>query len=79
MLFKDRKVKELSKEKGIDERVVRLIADYPLKFARKKMADDNDWRPIMIRYFAKFVPKYKKQLDLDKKAIEDKEEKSVIS
>ena len=58
MAVKDTLVKRLSKDKGIDPRVVRLVVDSPLKFARRIMADPNDWRPVMIRYFVKFVPKY---------------------
>lgn len=58
MAVKDTLVKRLSKEKGIDPRVVRLVVDSPFKFARRVMADPDDWRPIMIRYFAKFIPKY---------------------
>lgn len=54
---------------GVDQRVVRLVADYPLKFSRDRMSDPDDWRAIMIRYFCKFVPKNKilKQLKEDGK------------
>jgi hypothetical protein len=58
MLIKEELVTKLSRDKGVDHRVVRLVVDSPLKFSRERMADPDDWRPIMIRYFAKFMPKY---------------------
>jgi len=62
-------IKEISIMTGVDQRVVRLVADYPLKFSRDRMSDPDDWRAIMIRYFCKFVPKNKilKQLKEDGK------------
>lgn len=54
---KDRLVKQLSKQLEIDPRVVRLIVDYPIKFYRRKAADDTDKRPVRIRYFGVFAPK----------------------
>jgi len=57
MAIKDELVKKLSQQTKLDPRVVRLVADYPLKFARERMSADEDWRPIRIRYLAAFVPK----------------------
>jgi hypothetical protein len=41
----------------MDYRVVRLIIDYPIKFAKERISDPEDFRPTRIRYFAAFVPK----------------------
>lgn len=57
MLLKKEIVKKLAKKYNLDTRVVRLIVDYPIKFARERISDDEDNRPIRIRYFAAFVPK----------------------
>ena len=59
MLKKDELVKKIAKRKDMDERVVRLVADYPFKFVRDKIADPGDWRPIRIRYLAVFSIKSK--------------------
>ncbi len=59
-------IKKLSQEYGKDERVIKLICFHPLLFTKHKMEDPNDLRPIMITYFAKFIPKWNKTLD-DKK------------
>lgn len=55
--FKEDKVRKLSSKYGVDARVVRMLVDYPLLFSRNKIADDTDYRPIRIRYFATFQPK----------------------
>lgn len=81
MGIKDEHVKKLAKKTNIDPRVVRLVADYPIKFAKEKMSNEEDWRPIRIRYFAVFLPKaagheYEKSDSVGKKRkgnIEDKE------
>lgn len=57
MGIKEELVKKLAKKTNLDNRVVRLIVDYPIKFVREKMASEEDWRPIRIRYFAIFLPK----------------------
>jgi len=59
MLKKDELVRKIAKRKGMDERVVRLVADYPLKFVKDRFADDDDWKPIRIRYFGMFGLKRK--------------------
>lgn len=81
MGIKDEHVRKLAKKTNIDPRVVRLVADYPIKFAKEKMSNEEDWRPIRIRYFAVFLPKaagheYEKSDSVGKKRkgnIEDKE------
>lgn len=56
-IIKDKLVKQLSKKHGIDPRVVRLIADYPIKFFKHVAGDDTDLRPVRIRYMGVFIPK----------------------
>lgn len=55
MLEKEKLVKQIAKRKGMDERVVRLVADYPLKFVRDKISDGNNIRPIRVRYLGVFA------------------------
>jgi len=59
MLKKDELVKRIAKRKNMDERVVRLIADYPFKFTRDRMSDPADWRAIRIRHFGVFALRLK--------------------
>ena len=54
---KDAIVKKIAKEKGLDERVVRLIVDSQFKLVRDVMADKEDLRPIRLRYLALFALK----------------------
>lgn len=49
--------KQIAKQFGKDERVVKLICEHPLLFTKHRMEDPNDLRPIMITHFAKFVLK----------------------
>lgn len=69
MQTKNEIIKRLAREEGIDQRVVRLAVDSPLKFSRERMADPDDWRPVMIRYFCKFVPKYGVLKELEEQSI----------
>lgn len=57
MAIKEELVKKLAQQTKLDPRVVRLVADYPLKFVREHIPADEDWRPIRVRYFAVFTPK----------------------
>jgi len=59
MKFKRELINKLSREHGVDPRVVQLVVDYPFSFARKRMADDEDDRPIRLRYLGVFVKKGK--------------------
>ena len=52
-------IRNISLENGIDERVVQEIVYHPLKFAKRRIEDDYDYRPIRIRYFGTFVQKEK--------------------
>jgi hypothetical protein len=40
--------------------VIKEIVYHPLKFAKSRMEDPNETRPVRIRYFAAFVPKTSK-------------------
>lgn len=57
MLREQEIVKRIAKEQGLDERVVKLVANYPFYFVRQVMKDPNDLRPIRIKYFGLFVLK----------------------
>lgn len=57
MTKKEELVKKLATKYNLDFRVVRLIIDYPIKFAKERMSDPEDFRPIRIRYLAVFLPK----------------------
>ena len=54
----DEIIKELAIKYNKDIRVIKLICEHPLFFTKYHIADPNDVRPIMIRYLAKFVPKF---------------------
>ena len=76
MGIKENLVKSLATRHKLDERVVRLIVDYPLKFAKETMSNSEDWRPIRIRYFAIFLPKsagneWKKSSEIAYERIDD--------
>ena len=40
-----------------DKRIIRAIVYHPILFTKRKIVDENDWRPIRIRYFGAFLPK----------------------
>jgi hypothetical protein len=44
-----------------DKRVIREVVSHPILFTKHRMEDENDWRPIRIRYFGVFM--YKNNLD----------------
>jgi hypothetical protein len=50
-----------------EDRVIRKIAYHPLLFSKRVMEDDNDERPIRIRYFGCFVLKSKKSKERSRK------------
>jgi len=62
--------KQIAKQFGKDERVIKLICEHPLLFTKERMEDPNDMRPIMIMYWGKFVYKTTKTLDDKKNAID---------
>jgi len=77
--IKDRLVKQLSKKHGVDPRVTRLIVDSPIKFYKRRSADDNDIRPVRIRYFGVFMPKPKYIREYEAKQAEDSNIQSLTT
>jgi hypothetical protein len=51
-------IKELAKEYNLDKRTVQMIVYYPLKFAKQKMENPCNNRPIRIRHFGLFTQKH---------------------
>ena len=60
MLDQERLIRDIAKKRGMDYRLVRTIVGYPMKFAKAKMSDLADDRPVRIRYFGAFVHKHLK-------------------
>lgn len=58
MKEQDKIIKHISLLKFKDKRIIEKIVYHPLLFARQKMTDPDDYKPIRIRYFGAFVPKY---------------------
>lgn len=50
-----------------EDRVIKKIVYHPLEFAKARMVDDNDERPIRIRYFGAFVLKSKRSKERTRK------------
>lgn len=50
-----------------EDRVIKKIVYHPLEFAKVKMIDDNDERPIRIRYFGVFTLKSKRSKERTRK------------
>jgi hypothetical protein len=67
MRDQDRIIKSISLIKFKDPRIIQNIVYHPLFFAKKKMADPDDLRPIRIRYFGVFVGKYLHNKEMFKK------------
>lgn len=59
MKFKRDLVNKLAKKHRVDPRVAKLVVDYPFLFAKRKMANDEESRPIRLRYFGVFDLKQK--------------------
>jgi hypothetical protein len=68
MRDQDKILKHLSLIKFKDLRVIQAIAYHPLLFAKHKMADPDDYRPIRIRYLGAFVQKYMHNKEMHKKS-----------
>ncbi len=49
--------KDLAKKYNLDYRIIREIVRSPLKFVKRRMEDEEDQRPIRLRYFGVFVQK----------------------
>ena len=58
-IYREQIIDEMYEKFGVDKRVLREICYYPLKFAKRRMEDFNDSRPIRIRYFGVFAQKEK--------------------
>lgn len=57
MLEREKLIKRIAKRKGMDERVVSLVVNYPFKFLRDKISSMTDWRPVRIKYLGVFLLK----------------------
>ena len=70
MLEQERLIRNIAKKKEMNLRITKTIAYYPLKFAKERMTDLSDDRPVRIRYFGAFVHKYmgSKKYRYEKKA-----------
>lgn len=55
---------QLAKKYNLPQQVVEVICNSPFKFAKQKIADDNDIKSIMFAYLFKF--KIKKKYEIDK-------------
>jgi hypothetical protein len=53
----DKLIRELAKERGLDPRVVKNVVYYPIRFAKTKMENPVNNRPIRIRYLGIFTQK----------------------
>jgi len=63
----DKLIKHISLIKFKDPRVIQAIVYHPMLFAKHKMADPDDIRPIRIRYFGVFTGKYMRNKEMFKK------------
>jgi len=82
MGIKEKLVERLANKHNLDPRVVRLAVDYPVKFSKAKMSNEEDFRPVRIRYFAVFLPKkagneWKKSSETSYERINDSEYKDT--
>lgn len=57
MKVEDKIIRHIAKKYNKDPRVVREIVYHPLLFAKRRMEDDAEDRPIRIRYFGAFTQK----------------------
>ena len=67
MKEQDKIIKHISLIKFKDPRVIQSIVYHPFLFAKRRMADPDDYRPIRIRYFGAFVQKYMHNKEMFKK------------
>lgn len=64
MKEQDRIIKHISLVKGKDPRVVQQVVYHPFLFAKHRMADPDDYRPIRIRYFGVFCGKFMRNKEM---------------
>ena len=50
-------IRRISLNRFVNERVVKYVTSHPILFARQRMADPLDDRPIRIKYFGVFQQK----------------------
>jgi len=67
MKEQDRVIKHISLIKFKDPRVIQQVVYHPFLFAKHRMADPDDYRPIRIRYFGAFVGKFMRNKEMYKK------------
>lgn len=65
--IQDQIIKHISLIKFKDPRIIQTIVQHPMLFAKKTMADPDDFRPIRIRYFGVFVQKYMRNKEMFRK------------
>jgi hypothetical protein len=54
----ERLIKELAKKYTLDPRLVKTVVYYPIKFAKSKIENPINNRPIRIRHFGLFTQKH---------------------
>lgn len=59
---------ELSKKYGLPQPVIEVICNSPFKFAKERIADNDDWRTILFAnlFSFKIKKKYKNEQSFDK-------------
>jgi len=57
MLREEEIIREIAKRKGMDTRVVSMVARYPFHFLKDVIASPTDLRPVRLKYFGLFVLK----------------------
>jgi len=67
MTEQERIIKHISLIKLKDPRVVQQVVYHPFLFAKHRMADPDDYRPIRIRYFGAFVGKFMRNKEMYQK------------
>ena len=67
MTEQDRIIKHISLIKFKDPRVMQQVVYHPFLFAKHRMADPDDYRPIRIRYFGAFTGKFMRNKEMYKK------------
>ena len=54
----ERIIKEIAKKYNLDTRLVKTVVYHPIKFAKTKMENPTNNRPIRIRHFGLFTQKH---------------------
>lgn len=56
---REQTIKRIAKDYKLDPRVIKVIVDFPIRFAKYKINDPDNIRPVRVRYFGTFAPKPK--------------------